>query len=108
MANPAIKDTTLVLTGHWRLTPSRDSILLICSESRIIDTALNILTPKDVAGQTVPMFVNISRNTGTNDIEWDIALSDLVPLTPLLGINLSGIHPSVLQVVRIILVKKSQ
>ena len=39
-------------------------------------------------------------------VEWEVALIDLVPLAPLIGINLTGVDQSVLQVVKIILEKR--
>lgn len=105
---PAIKDTTLVLEGGWKLNTKKDSILLICDSGRIIDTTLNILSPRDVKGQVIPMAIKISENPSTTDIEWEVALTDLVPLAPMLGMDLSIFSPSLLQVVKIILIKRRQ
>jgi hypothetical protein len=106
--NPAILDTSLVLTGKWRLNTVKDSILLLCDQSRIIDTSLNILRPNDVSGQIVPMLISISKDQTSGDIGWLIALQDLVPLSPMLGIDLTGVNVTVLQVIKILLVKKLQ
>lgn len=104
--NPAIKDTTLVLSGTWKLNTTNDSIVLLCDTSRIIDTTLNVLSPRNVRGQTIPIFVNISKNT--NDIEWTITYADLVPLATLLNLNLTGYPIDVLKIFTVLLVKKKQ
>ncbi|MDD5675625.1 MAG: hypothetical protein PHC61_15755 [Chitinivibrionales bacterium] len=107
--NSSIKDTTLVLTGKWRLKPLQDSILLLCESGRIIDTTLHALVSRDsVAGQRIPMNISIYRNSQLGTIEWKVILTDLIPLAPYLHIDLSTTPLSVLQVIQIILVKKSQ
>ena len=103
-----IRDTTLYLAGKWRLNVPGDSILLLPDTCRIIDTAQNILVPREVRGQTIPMLINISTYQPTGEIEWTVAIADLMPLAPLLGLNLSGIPPGLLQAVQIILVKRWQ
>ena len=103
-----IRDTTLVLAGHWRLNTPEDSILLLPDTCRIIDTAANALVPRPVQGETIPMPVTIVKNEITGTIEWTVAVADLVPLAPLLGMNLSGIQPGLLQAVRIVLFKRWQ
>lgn len=108
MQNVSIKDTTLVLTGTWRLNALKDSILLICGSCRIIDTLQNILVARSVEGQIVPIFINIYKEQTSGAIDWEIVLTDFIPLAPLLGINLSGIPVALLQGISIVLVKKSQ
>jgi hypothetical protein len=102
----AIKDTTLVLSGIWRLNAAKDSVLLLPDTCRVVDTTLNTLVPRPVKGQVIPMFMNISKNPDNGKVEWEVALIDLVPLAPLIGINLTGVDQSVLQVVKIILEKR--
>lgn len=105
----AIKDTTLVLAGSWAMNGAKDSVLLICDTGRIIDTAQNILKPLSVRGQVIPVYEKIAVNPATNEIEWDIAFSDFLPLAPLLGITIPPtIPPSVWQAMRIILLKIRQ
>lgn len=107
--NPAIKDTSLILTGAWKLNLPQDSILLICDTGRVIDTALNILVPRDsVKGKTIPMGIKISKNASTNDIVWDVALADLLPLAPLLGMDLTGVPTGIQELMKIVLKKRSQ
>lgn len=106
--NPAIKDTSLALYGTWRLNTARDSIKLSCDTSRIIDTAQHILTPRAVRGQIIPIFVTIARNSANGSITWDVPLTDIVPLAPLLGINLSLIPAILLQGQIIQMVKQVQ
>jgi hypothetical protein len=107
-ATPRILDTMLVLTGTWRLTPPKDSVLLLLDTCTIIDTALNILVPRSVRGQTVPVFISIAKNPDDGYIEWQIALTDFVPLAPLLGLDLSNVPVSILQVIKVVLAKTSQ
>lgn len=104
--NPAIKDTTLVLFGTWKINTTNDSIVLLCDTGRIIDTTLNILSPRNVRGQTIPIFVNISKNT--TDINWMITYADLVPLATLLNLNLTGYSTDILKIFTVLLVKKKQ
>jgi hypothetical protein len=106
--NPAIKDTSLILTGTWKLNAANDSILLKCDTGRIIDTTLNILSPRAVRGQIIPMVIDISKNPSTGDIEWSVPLTEMVPLAPFLGLDLSSIPVSILQLVTITLVKVQQ
>ncbi len=89
-ATPVILDTTLALNGAWRLNALKDSVLLLCDTCRIIDTTLNILVPRLVRGQTIPVFITIAKNPDDGYIEWQIALTDFVPLAPLLGLDLSN------------------
>ncbi|HEX7511013.1 MAG TPA: hypothetical protein VF335_06915 [Chitinivibrionales bacterium] len=48
-AMQVIKDTMVVLTGAWRINGSKDSILLLCDSCRVVDTALNVLSQRNVA-----------------------------------------------------------
>lgn len=105
--NPAIKDTTLVLTGHWGINNGKDSLLLLCDTSRIIDTAKNELSPRNVRGKTIPLPIQINKNSTSGDIEWEIALFDFVPLAQLLNIDLSN-YVALLKDIRLILVKVRQ
>lgn len=107
-ATPVILDTTLVLNGAWRLNAPKDSVLLLLDTCRIIDTTLNVLVPRLVRGQIIPVFINIARNPDDGYIEWQIALTDFVPLAPLLGLDLSNAPLSVLQVIKVVLAKMSQ
>jgi hypothetical protein len=102
----AIKDTTLVMTGNWTLNAGKDSVLLAPHSCRIIDTATNTLRSR-VIDQTIPVFIKIAKDA-SGVINWDIAMSDFLPLAPLLGLNLPPLSPSVWQAVRIILEKMSQ
>ncbi|MBN1129409.1 MAG: hypothetical protein JXA71_10505 [Chitinispirillaceae bacterium] len=103
-----IKDTTLYLAGKWRLNEPKDSILLLPDTCRIIDTAQNILVPRAVSGETIPMFVFIIKNDATGQIEWTVFGTDLVPLGPLLGIDLSGVPTDLLKIITIALYKRRQ
>jgi hypothetical protein len=104
----SIKDTTLIMAGHWRMNTLRDTILLLPDTCRIIDTTQNILVPRTVKGETFPMSVSILDNSTSGHIEWTVPVADLVPMAPLLGINLSGYPPGLLQAVRIVLYKMRQ
>jgi hypothetical protein len=106
--NPAIKDTSLVLTGVWKLNMNKDSILLICDTGRIIDTTQNILAPREVRGLVIPMAIAISKNSSTGDIEWVVGFTELVPIGPMLGLDLSSYPSSLLEVLTVTLAKKKQ
>jgi hypothetical protein len=108
VATPGIFDTTLVLNGTWRLNTPKDSVLLLLDTCRIIDTTQNMLVPRLVRGQTIPVFVSIAKNPDDGYIEWQIVLTDFVPLAPLLGLDLSNVPKSLLQVIKIVLAKTSQ
>lgn len=108
-----IKDTTLILTGTWTIVKARDastkdSVLLKCDSGMIVDTALKALVPRDVKGQVIPVCISIARNSQNQNIEWTVALTDLVPLAPMMGLNLSGVPTSLLKLISVVLVKKSQ
>jgi hypothetical protein len=105
-ATPVIKDTTLVLTGSWRLNAVKDTILLASETCRVVDTTTNDLSQRHVQGQIIPIPVNIAEQNGS--IIWKVPLTALVPLAPLIGLDLSGVPQSVLQVIIIELEKKSQ
>lgn len=106
--NPSIKDTSLVLTGAWKLNATQDSILLICDTGRIIDTTLDSLSPREVKGRIIPMAINISDNPSSGDVEWEVPLTEMVPLAPLLGMDLSGVNSSILDAVIIVMIKVKQ
>jgi len=104
-------DTTLDMAGKWRMNSVRDSILLLPDTCRIIDTAKNILVPREVKGSIIPLPVAISKNSTTGDIEWAMSFAELIPIAPLLGIDLSGFPSEVLagfKNSRITLFKRSQ
>jgi hypothetical protein len=117
-----IKDTTLVLLGTWRLNSPKDSVLLTCDTSRIIDTTLNILKPRAVRGQVVPVCIKdnnpahsdpalkneIKSNSSTGAINWQIAMTDFIPLAPLLNINIPDAQKPLLAAVILVLEKTSQ
>ena len=103
-----IFDTTLVLTGSWRLNAPKDSALLLCDTCRIIDTTLNTLVPRLVRGQIIPVFVNIARNTDDGYIEWQIRLTDFLPIAPLMGLNIPASSAGLLSGTIIVLAKMSQ
>jgi hypothetical protein len=103
-----IADTTLVLTGSWRLNAPKDSVLLLCDTCRIIDTTLNVLVPRLVRGQTIPVFITIAKNPDDGLIEWQIALTDFLPIAPLMGLNLNGVDPNLFSGTIIVLAKTSQ
>jgi hypothetical protein len=103
-----IQDTTLDMAGRWRMNVPEDSILLLPDTCRIIDTTLNILVPKNVTGVVIPLPVDIKRNSSTAIIEWTVSFADLVPMAPLLGIDLSGIPLIALVGQKITLFKRSQ
>jgi hypothetical protein len=103
-----IRDTTLIMAGKWRLNTPKDSILLLPDTCRIIDTTLDSLVPRDVKGTIIPLPIQISRNSSTGDIEWMVSFADMVPVAPLLGINLSGIDPRWLKDSKITMFKRSQ
>ena len=105
-ATPVIKDTTLVLTGSWRLNAVKDTILLASETCRVVDTTTNDLSQRQVQGQIIPIPVNITKQNG--QIIWKVPLTALVPLAPLIGLDLSGVPQSVLQVIIIELQKMSQ
>jgi Carboxypeptidase regulatory-like domain len=107
-ATPLISDTTLVLAGSWRLNAPKDSALLLCDTCRIIDTTLNTLVPRLVKGQTIPVFINIARNTADGYIEWQISLTDFLPIAPLMGLNLNGVNPTLFSGTIIVLAKMSE
>lgn len=91
-----IKDTTLILSGGWLLNAQKDSILLLCDSCRVVDTTLNILSPRQVQGQVIPVATPIERQPdGT--VLWHVCLYDLSPLMPYIGLNLSGIPPDMLK-----------
>jgi hypothetical protein len=102
-----IKDTTLVLSGTWRLNAPKDSVLLLCDTSRIIDTTLNILKPRAVRGQVVPVFIKIATSTA-GAIDWQIVMTDFIPLAPLLNINIPDAYKPALAAVILVLEKTSQ
>jgi hypothetical protein len=104
----ADQDTTLDMAGRWRMNVTRDSILLLPDTCRIIDTAQNALVPRPVRGSVIPLPVAISKNGTTGEIEWVVAFSDLIPIAPLLGINVTGIDPRLLSGSIITMVKQSQ
>ena len=107
-ATPSIFDTTLVLTGHWKLNAPKDSALLLCDTCRIIDTTLNTLVPRLVRGQIIPVFVNIARNNDDGYIEWQIVLTDFLPIAPLMGLNIPASSAGLLSGTIIVLAKMSQ
>jgi hypothetical protein len=86
-----VQDTTLDMAGKWSMNAVRDSILLLPDTCRIIDTTLNTLVPREVRGSIIPLPLDISKNSVTGTIEWMVSFADLVPIAPLLGIDLSGI-----------------
>lgn len=104
----SIQDTTLDMAGAWRMNAPRDSILLLPDTCRIIDTTSQILMPKEVQGVTIPMPVDIKRNSSTGIIEWTVSFADLIPMAPLLGIDLSGIPVNTLVGQKMTLFKRSQ
>jgi hypothetical protein len=107
-ATPFIHDTTLDLTGSWSLNAQKDSILLLCDSCRIIDTTLNTLVPRLVRGQIIPVFVNIARNNDDGYIEWQIVLTDFLPIAPLMGLNIPASSAGLLSGTIIVLAKMSQ
>ena len=102
-----IKDTTLVLSGTWRLNAPKDSVLLFCDTSSVIDTAQNILRPQAVRGQIVPVSIKSIANSNGH-IYWTIVMTDFLPLAPLLNINIPDVEKPLLQAVSLILEKISQ
>jgi hypothetical protein len=107
-ATPLILDTTLVLTGSWTLNALKDSALLVCDTCRIIDTTLNALVPRIVRGQIIPVFINIARNSFDGYIEWQISLTDFLPIAPLMGLNIPASSAGLLSGTIIVLAKMSQ
>ncbi|MBN2035881.1 MAG: hypothetical protein JW768_03985 [Chitinispirillaceae bacterium] len=104
----SIQDTTLDMAGKWRMNAILDSILLLPDTCRIIDTTLNTLMPRQVRGSTIPLPMHISKNSVTGTIEWMVSFADLVPVAPLLGIDLTGVPISLLTGSKITLFKRSQ
>jgi hypothetical protein len=106
----SIHDTTLNMAGTWRMITSNDSIILLLlpDTCRIIDTTLDSLVPREVHGITIPMPVDIKRNSTTDIIEWRVSFAELVPIAPLLGIELTGISVDNLKKQKITLFKRSQ
>ena len=107
-ATPLISDTTLVLTGVWKLNAPKDSVLLACDTCRIIDTTLNALVGRSVRGQIIPVFINIANNPDDGFIEWQIRLTDFLPIAPLIGLNLPASDVGFLSSTIIVLAKTSQ
>jgi len=107
-ATPFISDTTLVLSGVWKLNAPKDSVLLVCDTCRIIDTTLNTLVGRSVRGQIIPVFINIANNPDDGYIEWQIRLTDFLPIAPLMGLNLSPADAGLLSGTIIALAKMSQ
>ena len=105
---PHISDTTLVLTGAWSYNTPKDSVLLVCDTCRIVDTTLNLLVPRQVRGQRIPVFKNIAKNSYDGYIEWEIQLRDFLPIAPLLGLNISTVDPQYFAGTIIVLAKMSQ
>lgn len=106
-ATPLISDTTLVLTGSWRVNAPKDTALLLCDTCRIIDTTLNTLVPRLVRGQRIPVFIDIARNPDDGFIEWNVKLNDLLPIAPLMGLNFTA-DPRLFANTKIVLAKMSQ
>ena len=105
---PLISDTTLVLTGVWKLNAPQDSVLLVCDTCRIIDTTLNTLVPRSVRGEIIPVFIDIANNPDDGYVEWQIRLTDFLPIAPLMGLNLSPADAGLLSGTIIALAKMSQ
>jgi hypothetical protein len=92
--SPAIKDTILLLGGTWGLTNTKDSILLHCSSCRVVDTSTNTLNERYFNGQIIPIPITIGTVNGKT--MWEPSVGDLMPLVPLLGLDISGINPVLL------------
>jgi hypothetical protein len=106
--SPVIKDTILLLGGTWGLTVAKDSILLHCSSCRVVDTANNTLNERNVNGEIIPIPTTFGIVDGKT--MWEPTIGDLMPLVPLLGLDISGISPALLSVLKktlIYLEKKS-
>jgi hypothetical protein len=81
------KDTTLILTGTWRLKPAMDTIVLTSSDSfKIIDTARAELVTKAATNPRIPIKADISENSGI--YTWNIFFPDLLPVAGMLGITI--------------------
>lgn len=105
-SNPAIKDTTLVLTGKWRLNGTKDSMLLLCDTARIIDTLNHVLVGRQVHGQVISLYVSIAPNAA-GEIMWTLSMSDLITLAPLMGMNIDPTQADALRFVKVGLKKVS-
>jgi hypothetical protein len=104
----SIQDTILDMAGAWRMNAPQDSILLLPDTCGIIDTTTHSLVPREVRGVTIPMPVDIKTNSSTGIIEWTVSFADLIPMAPLLGIDLSGIPVNMLVGQKMTLFKRSQ
>jgi|GEM_PF-2053397 hypothetical protein len=93
-ALPVIKDTTMVMTGTWRLNAIKDTIQLLSDTCVVVDTSLNVLSPRQVRGRIIPIPVKIDKQNGT--ILWHVDIIDLAPVAPLIGLNIPNIQPDMI------------
>ncbi len=90
-----IKDTILVLDGSWSLTAAPDSIALLCSCCRVVDTSTHTLYDRPVEDRRIPLPLNIFNQD--NVTIWEISFSDLAPLVPLLGLSIPDAQQGLLK-----------
>jgi len=95
IVSPTVKDTILVLDGSWRLNSAKDSIALLCSYCRIIDTSTNALYERPVENQRIQLKVNIAQKEASTI--WEIPFSDLAALVPLLGLSIPAEQQGILK-----------
>ena len=103
----SVKDTILVLSGDWSLTIPPDSIVLLCSYCRVVDTAQKILYDRPVEIERIPLPANIEKSEESLII-WEVSFADLSPLIPLLGLTIPEDAQSLLKLVIIQLQKTAQ
>jgi hypothetical protein len=96
--SPVIKDTILLLGGTWGVTTAKDSILLHCSSCRVVDTSNNTLYARNVGGEIIAIPTTIGTVNGKT--MWEPTVGDLMPLVPLLGLDISGINPTLLNALK--------
>jgi hypothetical protein len=96
--SPAIKDTILILGGTWGLASAKDSVLLHCSSCRVVDTSTNTLNVRNVDGEIIPIPITIGPLNGKT--MWKLTFADLMPLVPLLGLDISGIDQNMLGILK--------
>jgi hypothetical protein len=94
------------MTGTWRLNNRKDTIVLLSDTCVTVDTVKNVYYPRKVRGTKILLPVGISKLNDGN-IQWEVAMADISPLASLIGLDLSGIDPSVLQVIKIDFIKTS-
>jgi hypothetical protein len=84
----------MVMTGTWRLNAIKDTIQLLSDTCVVVDTSLNVLSPRQVRGRIIPIPVKIDKQNGA--ILWHVDIIDLAPVAPLIGLNIPNIQPDMI------------